>query len=253
MRPRFPLLGLLLACALTAAPRLSLAQRQPETFSGKVTAVTDGDTLGVLRDGREVKIRLHGIDAPESSQAFGDVAKRFTSERVFGKSVTVRVIETDRYGRLVGIVTAGQGESLNEALVRSGYAWWYHQYGATERKLAEAEIDARAARRGLWKDANPTPPWAFRHPGTVAGIETGNSFAPAPKHVESTVGNGAAPPELRPATAQRVADPQAAVVYVTRTGSKYHRAGCRHLKSQIAATVDEARAKRLTPCSVCRP
>jgi endonuclease YncB( thermonuclease family) len=143
MRARLPLVGLLLAATLTAAPRLSFAQ--PETFSGKVVGVTDGDTLRVLRGGREVKIRLHGIDAPETGQAFGDAAKRLTSERVFGKSVTVRVLEKDRYGRLVGVVTSSDGASSNEALVQSGFAWWYHQYGAKERKLAELEIDARSS------------------------------------------------------------------------------------------------------------
>lgn len=252
--PRLPLLGLLLACTLATAPRLSLAQ--PETFSGKVVAVTDGDTVGVLRDGREVKIRLHGIDAPESIPAFGDAAKRFTSERVFGESVTVRVIDTDRYGRLVGVVTAGQGESLNEALVQSGFAWWYHQSGAKERKLAEAEIDVRAARRRLWKDPHPTPPWDYRHPGEVADSGEGSRpAAPAPssKQADSGVGNAAAAPVLRPAVAQRTADTQAAVVYITRTGSKYHRAGCRFLKSGNTVSVDEAKVKGLTPCSVCRP
>lgn len=83
------------------------------------------------------------------------------------------MLETDHFGRLVGVVTAGDGSSLNEALVQSGYAWWHYQYGAKERKLAEAEIDACAARRGLWKDANPTPPWAFRHPGGEVGSGDG--------------------------------------------------------------------------------
>src|SRR5688572_23620508 len=90
-------LAALLLAAVVVSPVLA-----QDTFSGKVVSVSDGDTLAVLREGREVKIRLHGVDAPESAQAFGSVAKQFTSSKVFGQTVTVRVVETDRYGRAVG-------------------------------------------------------------------------------------------------------------------------------------------------------
>jgi len=239
MRNRF--VSLALALSLLGLPVLTRAQRPAApTFSGKVVAVTDGDTLGVLRDGKEVKVRLHGIDAPESGQAFGATAKQFASEKVFGKTVTVRVTDTDRYGRLVGEVSLVGGASLNEALVQSGLAWWYHQYGAKERKLAEAEIDARAARRGLWADANPTPPWAFRHPL--------HEPAAPPVAVQPV-----APPRAVIAPPPAVA-PRVATVYLTRTGSKYHAAGCRYLsRSMIPTTLDQARAQGYGPCSVCNP
>jgi endonuclease YncB( thermonuclease family) len=241
------LLPALLALCLSAP--WALAQRQTrETFSGKVVSVTDGDTLGVLRDGREVKIRLHGIDAPEIGQAFGDNAKRFASSQVYGKTVSVRVLDRDRYGRFVGVVTVGSGPSLNEALVKDGLAWWYHQYGATERALAEAEIDARAARRGLWKDSNPTPPWAFRHPEGQAG---GDGSRPTVAGVEGA-GPATPPAPIRPVGAAAPAA-QGTTVYATRTGSKYHRDGCRNLRSRIAVSLEAARGQGLTPCNVCRP
>jgi endonuclease YncB( thermonuclease family) len=60
-----------------------------EQFSGRVVSVIDGDTVGVLRDGREVRVRLEGIDCPEATQDFGARAKHFTSDLVFGKTVTV--------------------------------------------------------------------------------------------------------------------------------------------------------------------
>lgn len=66
--------------------------------------VTDGDTIKVLRDGRAVTVRLEGIDCPEAGDDFSTKAKNFTSSLVFGKTVTVRVKETDQYGRLVGRV-----------------------------------------------------------------------------------------------------------------------------------------------------
>lgn len=242
--PRPRLFSILTLLILVSGPALfrpagSPAWAAEETFSGKVVAVTDGDTLGVLREGREVKIRLHGIDAPESAQAFGSAAKQFASEHVFGKTVTVRVMDMDRYGRLVGVVTAGTGTSLNEELVRGGMAWWYHQYGAQERKLAEAEIEARSARRGLWKDSYPVPPWAFRHPETATDRATRS--APEVKPVPPREGNGA------------VGAAKVTLVYVTRTGAKYHREGCRFARTATAVTLKDATARGLAPCAVCHP
>ena len=72
----------------------------PETGSttGKVVGVSDGDTLTVLTDGRKrIKVRLEGIDAPETGQAFGNNAKQALSELVFGKTVRIVVSTTDDY------------------------------------------------------------------------------------------------------------------------------------------------------------
>src|SRR3954467_11635776 len=71
----------------------------------RVVGVSDGDTLTVLRDGRtQVKIRLHGIDAPETGQDFGSRAKQAASDLAFGQTVTIRERDTDRYGRTVAVV-----------------------------------------------------------------------------------------------------------------------------------------------------
>ena len=61
-----------------------------QTFSGKCVGVSDGDTIKVLRSGQEAKIRLEGIDCPESGHPFSAKAKKFTSSLVFGKNVTGR-------------------------------------------------------------------------------------------------------------------------------------------------------------------
>ncbi|MCX6343963.1 MAG: thermonuclease family protein [Armatimonadetes bacterium] len=132
------------------------------SISGKCVAVSDGDTIRVLYANSEVKVRLFGIDCPEKKQAFGSAAKKFTSEMVFGEDVNVDVRDTDRYGRSVGWVTTSDGRALNEELVRAGMAWWYSEYAPYETQLASLEKQARAARRGLWSDKNPTPPWEFR-------------------------------------------------------------------------------------------
>jgi endonuclease YncB( thermonuclease family) len=89
------------------------ASAQPQTITGKVVGVSDGDTITVLDAGqRQHKIRLDGIDAPESNQDWGSRAKQSLSDLVFGKTVTVISAKRDRYGRIVGRVLC-DGKSAN--------------------------------------------------------------------------------------------------------------------------------------------
>ena len=67
-----------------------------EQFTGKVVGISDGDTLSVLREGKAVKVRLHGVDTPERAQAFGTQARKFASDLAFQQTVTVDVRATDR-------------------------------------------------------------------------------------------------------------------------------------------------------------
>ena len=134
-------------------------------FPARVVGISNGDTLTVLTaDRRQVKVRLHGIDAPETGQDFGSRAKQAASELAFGKEVTVRPVETDRYGRTVAEVMLPDGRSLNRELVRDGMAWWYRQYAPADRELAGLEAEAKAAKRGLWSQAGAVPPWEWRKP-----------------------------------------------------------------------------------------
>jgi endonuclease YncB( thermonuclease family) len=136
--------------------------RAAASWAGEVVAVTDGDTLRVLRDGREQRIRLYGVDAPERAQPYSQRAKQLASSLVFGKVVRVQALETDKYGRTVARILLPDGSDLGHELVRAGLAWWYEQYARDDRTLASLERDARRARRGLWADASPQPPWEFR-------------------------------------------------------------------------------------------
>lgn len=137
-------------------------------FSGKLVRVLDGDTVEVLREGKAERIRLAEIDAPESNQPFGQASKRFVLEVAAQQIVTVAVRTTDRYGRTVGEVFLPDGRSLNRELVRQGLAWHYKQY-SRDASLGELETEARAAKRGLWGDANPVPPWEYRRAGRSTG------------------------------------------------------------------------------------
>ena len=215
-------------------PVISLAQKA--TFSGKVVGVMDGDTIEVMHGGKPERIRLNGIDCPEKGQAFGNRAKQFTSELAFGKDVMVEVLDHDRYGRSVGQVILPDGRDLNRELLKAGLAWWYRQY-SSDTQLQRLEDQARQSRQGLWSDPNPIPPWEWRHGSTSKNSETKKELGkPADKNapqVESKEGDE--------------------TVYVTRTGTKYHRAGCRYLsKSSIPISLKEAES-RYSPCSVCNP
>jgi endonuclease YncB( thermonuclease family) len=133
-----------------------------DDFSGKVVGVSDGDTITVLRDRTPVKIRLRGIDCPETGQDFGSRAKSVTSDLAFGKVVTVHPKRKDRYGRTVADVILPDGRILNHELVRRGVAWWYRKYAPHDTSLARLEAEARAARIGLWSQSDPTAPWDWR-------------------------------------------------------------------------------------------
>ncbi len=112
---RFAAIFLLLACCPFPAPAAD--------FAAEVVGVSDGDTLTVLTaEKRQVKVGLHGIDAPETGQHFGSRAKQASSEMAFGKQVTVRERDKDRYGRTVAEVILPDGRSLNGEMVRNGMA-----------------------------------------------------------------------------------------------------------------------------------
>ena len=135
--------------------------------TSEVVGVADGDTITVLDTSkRQHRIRLAGIDAPEKRQAFGNRSNQSLSQMVFRRIVRVDYDKTDRYGRIVGKVMLGELDT-NLEQIRRGMAWHYKDYereqSAPDRRLySDAELEARKARRGLWVDREPVPPWDFR-------------------------------------------------------------------------------------------
>ena len=105
----------------------------------------------------QVKIRLYGIDAPESGQPFGKAAKQNLSSMVHGQSVQVKVMDTGRYGRAVARIFV-DGTDVNSAQLPSGYAWLYPQYCKDwicgEWGECECEAIARSSGVGLWADGS---------------------------------------------------------------------------------------------------
>jgi endonuclease YncB( thermonuclease family) len=148
----------LLFAVLLAAPTMAAADPRG------VARVVDGDTLRVAG----ARIRLHGIDAPESGQTCIRDGKEWPAGRhaaawlrswIDGRTVTCRPETVDRYGRVVATCRVdGETPSLNETLVREGWATAYREFSD---RYAGAEAEARAAGRGIWR-ARCEPPASWR-------------------------------------------------------------------------------------------
>ncbi|MCA9667461.1 MAG: thermonuclease family protein [Myxococcales bacterium] len=169
MRPtaRIVVVATLGAMALGAGCKRELADapapRAGEHFKASVLRVSDGDSFAVERDGKRLRVRLFGIDAPERSQRFGNEATKFLRERIDDKTVELEVRAVDRYGRAVAVVRVdGDKQPVNHALVAAGLAWWYRRYAPADKALAALQREARAKKRGVWSEARPVSPWQFR-------------------------------------------------------------------------------------------
>lgn len=119
-----------------------------------VKYVYDGDTIITTK---YEHIRLAEIDAPELSQQGGYEAKRLLSDLIAGKTIDVKRIVKDKYGRTVGRLYAN-GLYVNEYMVISGEAWSYKRHG----KIYKEEQEARKQKKGLWRSNNPEPPYKYR-------------------------------------------------------------------------------------------
>jgi micrococcal nuclease len=129
----------------------------------RVARVTDGDTVHVAGNGGKIKIRLVGIDAPETSkkknqpgQPFSRKATKYLANLVLNKSVEVKSYGTDRYGRTLGVVFDG-GKNANLEMVKAGLAEVYRGRSAKGLDLKtywNAEAEAKKAGRGMWSLGN---------------------------------------------------------------------------------------------------
>ncbi|MDR0356528.1 MAG: thermonuclease family protein [Deltaproteobacteria bacterium] len=136
-----------------------------EIYFGTVERVVDGDTIAFLtQDFERVRVRLYGIDAPEKNQSGGPESSQALKALIEGKSAEVRVLDVDRYNRLVGLIYLN-GQSVNLALVADGHAWVYKRHCRSKeicREMTQAESIAKDEGRGLWAEPNPVPPWDHR-------------------------------------------------------------------------------------------
>lgn len=187
------------------------------SITGKVVSVSDGDTITILAISKKThKIRFEHIDTPEKSQAYGQAAKKHLSSIVFGKTVEAKVKTTDRYGRSIATIFL-EDKNINLEMVKAGYAWHYKKY-SKDIIFAAEEVISRKAKKGLWQDSNPVPPWEFRRTGRKSK-ETNTSDDPNLKF------------------------------WVTTSSGIRHNSSCKNYKTTKGKATDENGGKRA--CKIC--
>jgi micrococcal nuclease len=256
------------------ATALFLASVANGDFTGKVTGVSDGDTMQVMRDGKPVKVRMNGIDAPEKGQPHWVPSKQFLSIQCFGKDVKVVEHGLDKYGRTIGDIYLDDDTHINLSSVANGHAWWYREYAAKAVHLGDAEAKARAANIGLWADKHPVAPWDWRHArkqpspsslsappnatpavlgllgspsvsGPAATTPASSERRPSPQVTRQSVSLQSDPPgdQVAPDTASNQS-----THWITISSGKRHNAGCRHYNSSKGKPCGPNEG---TACRVC--
>ena len=151
-------LPLVFVVAMVAA---AVSSGEPTRTVGRVVGISDGDTFTVLVDGRQVRVRLSQVDAPERGQPWANRAREALGGLVFRKEVVLEEDGLDSYDRLLARVTVN-GVDVGSELVAMGHAWAFRRYLKDER-LLELETAARMAGRGLWGlTERAIPPWDWR-------------------------------------------------------------------------------------------
>jgi micrococcal nuclease len=154
----FQFLAFLAIATAQAAERVTV----PVTvLAGKVVRVIDGDTIDVLLSSGRIRVRLHGVDAPERDQSGGAAAAAWLTHQLRDQSVELEPVSQDQYDRMVAIVQL-QDRNINSELVQNGHAWAYRQYlRRRDAGMCSLEHRARVAHAGLWKKIAHAP-WEFR-------------------------------------------------------------------------------------------
>lgn len=226
---------LLVLAALALPPALvALAADGKKPAEYKVVRVVDGDTIVIDLDGTPTKVRLIGLDTPETVdprkpvQAFGKEASAFTKKLLEGKSVSLEYDQqkTDKYKRTLAYVyleVNGKRVCVNRHIIAEGYGFAYTKYPFDQKRMDDhraAEREARENKRGMWSDE----------------------------------AQARAKADAERAKEKPKAGDDKAVVYVTKSGTKYHADGCRSLaKSKIETTLGAAKERGCGPCALCNP
>lgn len=157
--------------------------------SNRVVKILDGDTYDLLiSENKTIRIRMDGIDAPEKGMPFGNKAKTYLGELCKGKTITVNINKTERFGRIISFSHLDNGE-LGCEMLEAGLAWHYKKYNS-DPKLAELEHSARVNRKGLWVELPYViPPWIVRRLNKK-GYETQDIYKAQREHLRNHHVNG---------------------------------------------------------------
>lgn len=138
---------------------MSSSPAQLLAWSGRVTAIEDGDGLWI----EGIHVRLYGVDAPEDEQPGGAEATAWLESVTLGKRVVVHQMAVDKYRRPVGIVYTDD-LCINAEAVRQGHAWVWDAFCrlAECRRWRDMQTRARETKAGLWTEDKPLEPWKWR-------------------------------------------------------------------------------------------
>ena len=267
---------------LVISQTVALANEKVQTDSSQtdgpfdVIRIVDGDTIVLSINEKNATVRLIGVDTPETVhpqkqvEVYGREASEFMKNLLKGEQVTLEyepgLSNLDKYGRLLAYVYRyPDGLFVNLEIVRQGYGHAYTKYPFEHMESFRSyEKKARETTKGLWapeQSAKVTAKVSVQ--GTLDTKAILKGFRQKyPEYDDisdiklitllvnryTTSGQ----PTKQKVTSQPKSE-QDVTVYITRTGKKYHRAGCRYLsKSKIPISLREAKS-RYGPCSVCGP
>lgn len=187
-------LGLAITVVLGLMPLPALA-----VDAGRVVSVGDGDTIRVAVANKTLTVRLSCVDAPETAQKPWGPAATQQLKRLLpvGQPVTLKITDTDRYGRSVAKVYKSNS-SINLAMVQTGQAVVYTNYLSScpelKDQLLKAEASAKARRIGFWNQANPVLPSDFRRGSRSASSSKASSKTKTRPAKSSTTAKGKCSP-----------------------------------------------------------
>jgi micrococcal nuclease len=183
-RRTFLILSLLAGLTTFSLTDFSFAREKIRTVTGKVTKVSDGDTIQVTTPEKtKLRVRLYGIDAPETpktdqrtgsvnkpGQPYGEESRKALEAKIMGKQVRLDIIEIDQYKRMVGMIWIGS-RNINLEMVQEGYAEAYLEYlkESYRTQFIQAEKEARFAESGIWSLPGYERPNDFRKRLKVRG------------------------------------------------------------------------------------
>ncbi|MBV4450634.1 thermonuclease family protein [Clostridium tyrobutyricum] len=276
--------------AQSSSTNKSESASQTETSSpiklekAKVTHHTDGDTIGVtLENGQYAKVRFIGVNTPESTtkhEQYGEEASNYTKSQLYGKTVYLEsdAGTTDKYGRLLRYVWLSPPTAINESEIRAKMFNAILAYnGYAEQMTIQPNVkyadyfkkfcaEARQNSRGLWainpngttKGDGISAPSSSQNSNNTSNSSNTNTPNSASSlnsnNNQSSSTQSTSTEQQKVPTQTSTTDNKSMTVYVTKTGHKYHRAGCKYLaRSQIPISLGEAESEGYTPCSICDP
>ena len=160
IKVRKPLLLILAALAVLGAVAIHAAPIR--TVTATITKISDGDTVqAITPEGTKLKVRLYGIDAPETQkrnipgEPFSNASRDYLASLISQRSVRVEIRDIDRYRRMVAIIWLGE-RNVNQEMISAGMAEAYREYLKTPYRapFIQAEQAAKAQDRGIWSQGN---------------------------------------------------------------------------------------------------